>query len=155
SSRRTGGSSTAAAPVTWPRPFSSRCRRTASMASRLVPDMMPIYGLALPVGMAAGSGLRAGNLYCLGFRSLRDGWPAQPIDMVAVLRRDLIKLLTFLGIEGASHGRVHRERVPRLVRHTEFVVQMRPGGPAGGAHTTDQVALRHLHAFLDALGETF
>src|SRR5690606_6084171 len=51
------------------------------------------------------------------------------------------------------HGEVDGKRIDRLVVHAELVVQVRPGGPAGGTDVADVVALADLHALLDALGK--
>src|SRR5690606_8056008 len=96
STRSVSGSSADTAPATRPRPSGPTRSRTASTASRLVPDMMPMYALATE-GMWL---LRGGNECGVGFLACGEGWPLQQLDVVAVLGDHRFELLALCGIEG-------------------------------------------------------
>src|SRR3546814_17936116 len=77
----------------------------------------------------------------------------QHLDLCFVVVRRLFECGQLFAVELESHGQFHGQGVDRLVVDAEFVVQMRAGGPARGAHIAYYLALRDLVAFLEAFGK--
>src|SRR5690606_13355056 len=73
--------------------------------------------------------------------------------MIAILSNDLLELLPLFAIEAAGDGEVNRERIDGFVFYAEFVMEVRPGGPSGGAHIPDVRALRNFDTLFNAFGK--
>src|SRR5690554_92432 len=127
------------------------CSSTASTASRLVPDIMPMYIRADCAAMP----LLTGDLHCVLVGRPGDSRPSKQLNVIAVLCHNRIKLLAVVGAERAGYRKIDRQRVDRFVVDAEFVMQVRPCRPACRADVANVITLADLDAFLDAFGEAF
>src|SRR5690606_8504255 len=160
SARRSGGMGSPTLASTCGAAPGARRASTPSAPSRLVPDIRPTkrrpdVGERRPpdrvMGVPAEPDLAAGHVgggFGQGLLEFR-----QQGDLLLVGQHGFLELAGLGGVQRAADRQVGRQGVDRLVVDAEFVVQVRPGGPAGGAHVADELALRDLGAALDARGD--